>query len=141
MRPLVPELVRDGVAVVFIGNGAPHFAQAFDEEFGLTKAGAEVVTDPTRAVYRAAGLTRSLWATLRPRVFAAGLAMKRRGHRGVSLQGDPWQQGGVLVLDRKGNVIYRHVDRWLGDSAAQDDVRESAPKATNAREEHPCASS
>jgi hypothetical protein len=129
VRPLAEDLAARGVAVVFVGNGALRWARAFDEEFALTAAGAMVVTDPTRASYRAAGLARSMWRTLGPRALASSLRMRVRGFRQVGLHGDPWQQGGTLVVARGGHVVYRHANAHTGDHAPVADVRAAVNEA------------
>ena len=65
VRGVTPDIEKKGARVVFIGNGTPFMAQAFKEDFGVTSA---LYTDPTLAVYEAAGMKRgmgSLWKTLK----------------------------------------------------------------------------
>jgi hypothetical protein len=81
-----------------------------------------VLSDPTRAVFAAAGMRRSLFATLHWRLFVNAWRAFRRGFRQTSVQGDPWQQGGVLVLDRDGAVRHRQIDRAGGDMLDLDAV-------------------
>jgi hypothetical protein len=33
----------------------------------------------------------------------------------VEVQGDPWQQGGVFVIDATGRIRYSYVSRYAGD--------------------------
>ena len=46
----------------------------------------------------------------------------RAGFRQARTRGDPWQQGGVLVLDRLGRIAWRHVSETLGEHAEPADV-------------------
>ena len=46
----------------------------------------------------------------------------RRGFRQGKTQGDPWQQGGVVVLSRDGQVLFRQVDKTGGDPLDLDGV-------------------
>ena len=43
-----------------------------------------------------------------------------------TMEGDHYQQGGVLVTDRDGCVVYAHADRATGDHAPLPDVIEAA---------------
>ena len=74
-----------------------------------------VLSDPSRAVFAAAGMRRSLFATLHWRLLVNAWRAFRSGFRQGKVQGDPWQQGGVLVLDAQGAVRHRQVDRAGGD--------------------------
>ncbi len=110
VRGVTPDIEKKGARVVFIGNGTPFMAQAFKEDFGVTSA---LYTDPTLAVYEAAGMKRgmgSLWKTLKR---AAGTLSE--GHLQGRTQGDAFQQGGVLVVDRSGDVMYAYVGQHAGD--------------------------
>lgn len=122
MRPLIPRFTQLGAKVAFIGVGKPWMAQGFDEEFGLGKAGAQVLTDPSLASFRAAGMKHGLWRTLGPQTWPAGLRALLAGHRQGKTQGDPWQQGGALVVSAEGATVFRHVDGSAGDHVRLDAV-------------------
>jgi len=81
-----------------------------------------VLSDPSRAVFKAAGMRRSLFATLHWRLFVNAWRAFRSGFRQGKVQGDPWQQGGVLVLDARGVIVHRQVDRAGGDPLDLDAV-------------------
>src|ERR1700689_3073948 len=79
--PRLGELEAIGVAVLLIGSGPPEHIDAFVDRNDLRDKHAVVVTDPSLAAFRAAGLRRLLWATYGPRAvvdFARALA---HGHR------------------------------------------------------------
>lgn len=114
-----------GARVVAIGNGTPAMARDFVQQFGLEL---EVFTDPSRASYRAAGLKRNFGiglATLRKAV-----GTMRGGFRQGRVQGDPWQQGGVLVLAADGQVMFEHVDAGAGRHVAPEEVLQLLPART-----------
>lgn len=97
---------------MFVGNGSPLQAAGFAERHA---GGHAVLTDPTRRVFAAAGMRRSLWATLHPRLLINLLRALRTGFRQRRVEGDAWQQGGVLVFDGPGRVVHAQVDRAGGD--------------------------
>lgn len=95
--------------LVFIGNGLLGMAQDFAEQFEVT---APLYTDPKRESYRALGLQRK---------FGLGLKSLKRGSRANAsgfkqgrTAGDPWQQGGVVLFDRGGDVLWKEVDDSAG---------------------------
>jgi hypothetical protein len=48
-------------------------------------------------------------------VIAAGLRALRGGFRQGAIRGDPYQLGGVLVVRRSGELVFRHVAEDAGD--------------------------
>ncbi len=102
-----------GARVYAIGNGTPEMARDFVEQFGVDF---EVFTDPRRATYEAAGMLR--WKTS---LFELGRTLKhgvrglKSGFRQGRTQGDPWQNGGVMVIDPEGSIVLAHAEREAGD--------------------------
>jgi hypothetical protein len=77
-----------------------------------------LLTDPSRASYEAAGLKRGLARTLfDPQGFKNFLGAYKKGFRQGATKGDPWQQGGSLVVAQGGQVLYRYVSSTPGDHA------------------------
>lgn len=106
-------ILDTGAHLVVIGNGTPEMAQDFVEQFHVR---VPVYTDPQRESYRRAGMKRSMGLGLRtPRQARRAMAA---GHRQGKVAGDPWQQGGVLVVDSGGTLLWRHVNRDAGDHAS-----------------------
>ena len=91
-----------------IGNGWPAMAKAFAEKTGFP-ASVQLLTDPGRETYRLAGFKRSAWLTLGPQGWIPAARALIRGFRQGRTAGDPWQQGGALVVAPGGKVVYRHV--------------------------------
>jgi AhpC/TSA antioxidant enzyme len=109
-----------GAELVLVGNGAPHFVQAFREDLGLTTP---VYVDPSLASYRALGMKRGLVGTiLSPRILAHAARALRGGFMQGRTRGDAWQLGGVLVVKRGGEIAYRHLSDEAGDHPPVDDV-------------------
>ncbi len=104
-----------GAELHVIGNGSPSFIAGFREQ---TLFDGPLYTDPDLAVYRAAELQRSVAKTLDPRGLFGGIRAFAAGHRQGRTQGDPWQQGGVIVVAPDGTVRWRHVSQRPGDNAS-----------------------
>jgi peroxiredoxin len=120
-----------GAEVVVVGNGAPHFIEGFRE---LTGFRGPIFTDPSRKSYDAASLKRG-WSTfLNPRAVTNLARAFVGGSRQGSIQGDPAQQGGTLVIAPPGRVLFHHVSDTAGDHpklekifAVLEALRSSAP--------------
>lgn len=102
-----------------IGNGTPNFIAGFREQ---TKYDGPLYTDPSLAVYRAAQLKRGVRRTLDPRAIGKTVSAFMQGHRQGRTQGDPWQQGGVLVVAPDGQVKWHHASERPGDNATAADI-------------------
>jgi hypothetical protein len=133
LSPRLLELSSLGVRTVFVGNGAPHFIEGFVARHGLADKGAEVVTDPTLNAFRAAGLTRSAWATFGPRAVADLVRGLTQGLAWAGTQGDNLQQGGSLVVDAQGLTAFYHRSESLGGHARATDLVEVAMRLAAAR--------
>jgi len=110
---------RAGARLVFVGPGTPAMARAFRDE---QPGDGVVLSDVDRNSYRAAGMRRSIWALLHWRMVWNLLRALRGGFRQTKVQGDPWQQGGVLVFDAAGGLVHQQVDRVGGDELDADAV-------------------
>lgn len=116
MRPHVDEMLKQGARLAVIGNGWPSMAKAFAAHAGLPES-VTLLTDPTRQSYLAAGLKRGVLMTLGPRGWLAFIRTLKKGFRQGRTAGDPWQQGGALVLGKDGQVLYRYVSVGPSDQA------------------------
>lgn len=106
------EIRAVGATLVFMGNGRPDQARAFAQN---ETPGATVLTDPSLDTYRALGMRRGVGATLSPRSGLAAVGALLRGNMQTKTQGDPWQQGGLMVLDRGGRILLLQRNRDAGD--------------------------
>jgi len=113
------EICERGAELVVVGNGTPHFAEAFRKDFGLD---GPLLVDPELRAYRAAGLRRGRVEILSPRVAWNGLRALRGGARQQGVKGDPWQLGGVFVIRPDGSLAFAHRSREAGDHPALADV-------------------
>ena len=119
MRDRIEEIRSRGAELVIVGNGAPHFAAAFREDFNLD---GPFLVDPELKAYRAAGLRRGRVEILSPRLPLHAVRALRSGARQGSVQGDPWQLGGVFVIRPGGELTYRHISSEAGDHPPPDAI-------------------
>jgi alkyl-hydroperoxide reductase/thiol specific antioxidant family protein len=112
------------VSVVLVGNGPATALAAFVREMSLEGRRVTVVTDPSLASFRAAGLRRprvhgwrAVVETLR--ALGAGYRQRRRA-------GDAMQLGGAFLVDEAGRVLYDHRGRSPGDLADPSDIVQAA---------------
>lgn len=110
------ETIRGAGAELFvIGNGSPSFIEGFRDE---TKFDGPVYTDPSLATYKAAQLKRGVAKTFDPRGLFGAVKAFADGRRQGKTQGDPWQQGGVLVVAPSGEIKWHHASERSGDNAS-----------------------
>jgi hypothetical protein len=108
------ELERRNVVVVIVHMGTPEEGRAFMRELPAA-AGFEMVSDPKRMLYSAAGLPEgSVGQILGPRVMLRGAIALLTGHRVSKPIGDPRQMAGVLLLHR-GEVIHQRITKDIAD--------------------------
>ena len=96
-----------GISLVFVGQGRPDQARAFREE-QLLSTQAVLLCDPNRVSYRGLGWSRGWWSLLHPLVFWRALLAVLGGHRQGALQGDAFQNGGVILTNALGEIVFRH---------------------------------
>lgn len=114
----IDELHAAGAELFVIGNGSPSFIEGFREQ---TKWSGAVYTDPSLAVYKVAGMKRGVVSTFNPRSALRSFGAIARGYLPQKMQGDNWQQGGVLVI-RGGDVVWSHESNGPGDNATVDQL-------------------
>lgn len=71
--------------------------------------------DPERRSYDALGFSRSLGSTFSFASLRHGRRAWGSGNRQSRTQGDPWQQGGALIVQPSGEVTYRYASAAAGD--------------------------
>lgn len=108
-----------GLSLNVIGNGAPMFIAGFRETTGYD---GPLYTDPSLAVYRAAELRSGLRTVLTLGAVSRSVGAFRRGFRQGKIEGDALQQGGVLVIDPDGRVLWHHISSGPGDNASAAEI-------------------
>jgi dehydrogenase/reductase SDR family protein 12 len=140
LRGEIDSIEASGASLVIIGNGSAEFAQAFREDLDLT---GPILIDPDLLSYRAAGLRRGRAEILSPRLWTNAARALGAGYRQNSVEGDPWQLGGVFVIRPGGDLLYQYRSREAGDHADPADILASLnnpqPMNDQARPEPPVA--
>ena len=117
LRSRAEEFEKAGARLAIVGNGSPQMAKAFGARSGLPVS-VTLLTDPTLRSYAEAGLKRSALLTLGPRGWLPYIRTLRKGFRQGRLAGDPWQQGGAVVIAPGGRVLYRFISTQPADLPA-----------------------
>ena len=95
MRDRIDDIRARGAELVIVGNGSPHFAATFRDDYALD---CPLLVDPELRAYRVAGLRRGRVEMLSPRLPGHAIRAFRGGARQGAVQGDPWQLGGTFVI-------------------------------------------
>jgi peroxiredoxin len=118
----LPELATLGLRVVIVGCGDKESIAGFVERHRLADHDVEVVTDATLEAQRLAGLVRSAWSAFGPRALWGFFGLLLRGYSHRAPDGDVYQQGGTLLVQKGGVVVFADRARALGDHAPLVDV-------------------
>jgi hypothetical protein len=111
---IYPRLEELGIRVIAVGTGPPDAAQKFAQE---TNFPGRIVTDPSRAIYRAFNCKRGLRLCMGKRTLAAAKMARAEGYSQGAAAGDLYQLGGVFLLSRDDGILYQHISMFAGDSA------------------------
>ncbi len=87
-----------------------------------------VYIDEDKETYKALKFTSmgllSGYGMLNPSVYTKASEAKKRGIVG-NLQGDGFQLGGLLIIDKNGDVVFSHVQKSYTDQPNVDDLLKS----------------
>lgn len=125
MSARAPSYRAVGAEVVLIGNGKPEWGRWFRDE---TRIEIPLYCDPRKATYEAVGMTRGWFKVFSPRAALSAIRALRAGHRQASVKGDALQNGGVVILDKAGTVVWRFVQQSSGDLSNGDEVLRNIPR-------------
>lgn len=112
LRQHLDRIRSAGAELVVIGSGTPEMARHFQQQ---QAPDVPVYVDEERVSYQAAGLKSGVLRTLSPVSAIRSLRALTGGFTQGAIQGDPWQQGGVLVVLPSGKVVYRYASDEPGD--------------------------
>jgi len=82
----------------------------------------QMLADPQRLAFAAAGMRRDLFSSLNLRTFQYFLRTWKKGIRQKGIQGNPFQQGGALVIGRGGVLKFHFIGKAAGDHPDLDQV-------------------
>lgn len=125
-KPRFAEFERLGIRVVLIGNGTTDHLKGFIERFGLEGEPVQAFTDPTLKLHRALSLKHSISSTMGPWSIKNALRAVSHGHWQTSVEGDPLQQGGLIIIDSDKRIQFIHCEKGVGDHVDVSDVLEAA---------------
>jgi peroxiredoxin len=126
LAEIAPQLEQANTDLAVIGNGTATFIAGFRQRSGF---GGQIFTDPTRASYAALALRRDLRSSLNLKTISRAIAAFGSGSRQTSVQGDPWQQGGVVLVNTGGQIVYRYASSFAGDHPPNDELVSRAQRA------------
>lgn len=124
MRDVYDAIRARGAELVVVGNGRVEQAKRFAEEEALPF---RLFTDPSLESYRRAELRRGVVSSIGLGVIRRGLDAYRDGYRQSKLEGDPFQQGGALVIARGGRLLHHFVSTEAGDHPAPQALVDALP--------------
>ncbi len=107
-----------------IGPARPEHVAGFRQVTGYQ---GPLYVDPSRRVFRTAGLAHGWASTYHPLAVLKGVLAFARGFRQGSRQGDVTQQGGTFVLGPGDRVRFEWRDRYAGDGPDLDAVVAAIP--------------
>ena len=120
------ERVRElGAERIVIGNGTVEQARLFREETGTSP----LFTDPTRQAYCAMEMRRGRRSVFTLGVLRNSIRAWRQGFRQSGVAGDPFQQGGVVIVAPTGRELYRFISREAGDHPPPSAILTAIPPA------------
>lgn len=126
MSARASDLRERGAALVFVGNGPPRYARAFAEEQHLGDV--PLLTDPELRAYHALQLAHGVLKTVGLGAAVRTVKALRAGFRQSKTAGDPWQQGGAIVVTPDGQVPYFFASDSPGDHPAADELIAALPR-------------
>lgn len=110
---LRPQLAAGNADAAAVGGSADYQAQWLQEERGVTMP---VYLDPEHAFREAVEMTRPLgWKLANPRGAAAYVRSLRHGYRPQKITKDTVRSPGVVIVDGRRQVVWRHEGARIGD--------------------------
>jgi peroxiredoxin len=119
LAPMAEAIRARGARLAIIGQGSVEDARVFRTEQQLT---VPLFTDPARDAYCAMQMRSGTRTVIGPRVLRRAWTAWRQGFRQTRPAGDPFQQGGVVIVDTAGAERYAFISRDAGDHPAPADI-------------------
>lgn len=105
--------------IVVIGNGQPNFIEAFRNDTGYQ---GDLYTDPSLKTYELLKFKKSVSSLFGFKTIKNYFRAFSNGHAQKGIQGNAFQQGGVIVIHPVDNPVYVHINSEAGDHAPLDDI-------------------
>ena len=85
----------------------------------------KIFIDESKETYNALNFQRkgatSFFGLLNPKMYLKGIEASAKGISG-NLRGDGLQLGGTIIVDKQGNIVYKHVQSSYSDQPSMDDI-------------------
>lgn len=85
----------------------------------------KVYIDEVKETYEALNFNKkgatSFFGLLNPKMYLKGIQASAKGISG-NLKGDGLQLGGTIIVDKQGNVVFKHVQSSYSDQPSLDDI-------------------
>ena len=125
MRGAQEAIESEGARLAFVGNGSTPQARHFSQKYA---PGSAIFTDPSAYTYRAIGARSGAGSTLGG-VAVHGIRAMRAGHFQTTIEGRPFQHGGVLIAMPGDLLAYAYISRVAGDHPPNDAVLDALREA------------
>lgn len=122
LAPRLQEFDLLGIPTIIVGNGEPRYIEGFIERFQLQNQPLKIVTDPSLGIFKIAKLKKSFWATYGPRALWDNVKAFTLGVIQKTYEGNLFQQGGTILLNREGKVVFYHQNDHISDLSDLSDV-------------------
>lgn len=110
LSPLADKLKEHHTRLVFIGSSTVDQMEEFLRSPTVFMSG-ELYSDPTTSLYKTFHMKRGRFRSL---VMPIWNSVSRYGWSGA-VEGDSWIQGGTILLDQDGNILYQHQEEHPAD--------------------------
>lgn len=118
---------RAEAKLAVIGNGETRYMNGFRRK---SRYDGPLYTNPSLSVYEALELRRGFRSTFRASTILRGIAAGARGFRQTKTQGDPWQQGGILVVGTDGDIALLFRSDYAGHHLSTGAIEAAARRAS-----------
>ncbi len=98
---------------IAIGSGTPQQAAQVAKKLDIHFP---ILCDAERQSYRIAGMRKDLFSTVNPKIIGYLWRSLKGGNRQGRVQGAPFQQGGAMVVQTGGKLLFQFVSSAAGDN-------------------------
>ena len=98
---------------IAIGSGTPRQAAEVAKKLDIHFP---ILCDPERQSYRITGMRKDFFSTFNPKAVGYLWRSLKGGNRQGSVQGAPFQQGGAMVVQTDGKLLFQFVSSAAGDN-------------------------
>lgn len=106
--------------LAIVGNGTLAHARDFDRTHSKGKL--RSLVDTEKRTYKALALAHGVSSTITAAGSLRALGALSRGHFQTTTKGDPYQQGGVLVVAAGGRPVFFQRSEFAGDHVRLEEI-------------------